>query len=74
MNNNFMTVKQASEKWGVSVRWVQTLCNDGKIEGILKFGRAWAIPCDAERPVDGRVITGEYVNWRKNKKGKNEEK
>ena len=65
MNNNFMTVKETAEKWGVSVRWVQALCNDGKIEGTVKFGKAWAIPEDAERPVDGRVITGEYVNWRK---------
>lgn len=55
MNNNFMTVKETAEKWGVSVRQVQALCNDGKIEGTVKFGKAWAIPEDAERPVDGRV-------------------
>ena len=60
-----MTVKEASEKWGVSVRWVQTLCNDGKIEGTMKFGKVWAIPVDAEKPTDGRVTTGEYKDWRK---------
>ena len=65
MNNDFMTVKEASEKWGVSVRWVQTLCNDGKIEETMKFGNAWAIPVDAEKPTDGRVTTGEYKDWRK---------
>ena len=65
MNNNFMTVKETAEKWGVSVRWVQTLCNDGKIEGTVKFGRAWAIPTDAKKPTDGRITTGEYRNWRK---------
>ena len=65
MNNNFMTVKETAEKWGVSVRWVQTLCNDGKIEGTVKFGRVWAIPTDAKKPTDGRITTGEYRNWRK---------
>ena len=64
--NEFMTVKETAKRWGVSVRWVQTLCNNGKISGVKKFGKAWAIPSNAEKPVDGRVTTGEYVNWRKN--------
>ncbi len=62
---DYLTVKEIAEKWGVSVRWVQTLCNDGKIEGTVKFGKALAIPADAEKPMDGRVTTGEYRNWRK---------
>lgn len=33
-----------------------------------KFGRDWAIPRNADKPVDGRITTGEYRNWRK--KGK----
>ena len=62
-----MTVRETAEKWGVSVRWVQTLCYDGKIEGTVKFGKSWAIPADAEKPTDGRITTGEYRNWRKKK-------
>ena len=62
---DYLTVKEIAEKWGVSVRWVQTLCNDGKIEGTVKFGKAWAIPADVEKPMDGRVTTGEYRDWRK---------
>ena len=44
----FMTVKQAAEKWGLSERRLQTICNEGMIPGVVKFGRAWAIPMDAE--------------------------
>ena len=42
-----------------------------KIEGVTRFGNAWAIPIDAKKPTDGRVTTGEYRNWRK-KPGKSE--
>ena len=31
------------------------MCAVGKIPGAVKFGRSWAIPCDAERPVDKRI-------------------
>ena len=29
----FMTVKQASEKWGISDRRIRVLCSEGKIPG-----------------------------------------
>ena len=29
----FMTVKQASEKWGISDRRIRVLCTEGKIPG-----------------------------------------
>ena len=32
----------------------------GRIEGDLKFGRQWAIPCDAKEPEDARVKSGKY--------------
>lgn len=32
----FMTVKQASEKWGISERRIRTLCSDGKISGAYQ--------------------------------------
>lgn len=41
------------------------LCAEGKIEGVTKFGNAWAIPANAKKPTDNRVTTGEYRNWRK---------
>ena len=56
----FMTTKQAAEKWGLSERRLQTICNEGKISGVVKFGKAWAIPVEAERPVDKRIKSGRY--------------
>lgn len=65
--NEYMTIKDAAEKWKVSVRWVQILCSEGKIEGAVKFGNVWAIPKTAEKPKDNRVKSGKYKNWRKKK-------
>lgn len=58
---DYMTIKEAAEKWQLSVRRVQTICIEGKIEGAIKFGREWAIPKDAKKPSDKRIKTGKYV-------------
>ena len=63
--DEYLTIQEVAEKWGTSTRWVQILCTNNKIEGIRKFGRAWAIPKDAEKPADGRISSGKYKNWRK---------
>ncbi len=65
MINEYYTIKEVTKKWNVSERWVRELCAQGKIDGAVRFGRAWAVPQDAVRPEDGRVITGKYRNWRK---------
>ena len=57
----FMTVKQASEKWGISDRRVRNLCAEGKIPGAYQEGRAWKIPIDAIKPADGRYKTKESL-------------
>lgn len=69
MIEGYTTVKEIAEKWGLTSRTVQILCAEGKIKGVTKFGKAWAIPVNAEKPTDNRVTSGEYKNWRnKNKK------
>ncbi|MBQ8954382.1 MAG: Fic family protein [Clostridia bacterium] len=50
----YMTVKEASEAWGVSDRRIRALCSQGKIPGAYQEGRGWKIPIDAEKPADGR--------------------
>ena len=45
-----ITAKAAAEKWGVTVRRVQGLCNEGKVRGAERFGRAWMIPEHAVLP------------------------
>ena len=69
----FLTIKEVAEKWNITGRQVQKMCSDGKIPGASKFGKAWAIPENADRPVDGRVTTGEYKNWRKHQAKKSDE-
>ena len=51
----YMTVTQASEKWGISERRIRTLCAEGKIVGAFQEGRGWKIPIDAVKPADGRM-------------------
>lgn len=50
----YMTVKQASGKWGISDRRVRVLCSEGKIPGVIRVGSRWKIPIDASKPEDGR--------------------
>ena len=57
----FMTVKQASEKWGISDRRIRVLCSEGKISGAYREGRAWKIPVDAKKPADGRYKSRESL-------------
>ena len=57
----FMTVKQASEKWGISDRRVRILCTEGKIAGAYQEGRGWKIPVDAMKPADGRYKVTESL-------------
>lgn len=57
----FNTVKEAAEKWNLSERRLQAMCNEGIIPGVMKFGHAWAIPKNAEKPVDKRIKSGKYI-------------
>ena len=51
---DYITVRQAAEKWGISIRRVQQFCEAGRIEGMARFGVDYMIPKDAEKPADGR--------------------
>ena len=59
--NGFITVKEATEKWTIGVRRVNTLCLEGRIPGVSKLGNVWAIPEDAEKPTDERIKSGKYI-------------
>lgn len=52
---DYMSVQDAAKKWGISERRIQVLCGENRIEGILRFGHAWAIPKDAPKPADARL-------------------
>jgi hypothetical protein len=70
----YQTIKEVARDWGVTQRRVQVLCAEGKIPGVTKFGKSWAIPVGVKKPADGRVTTGEYKNWRQKHKEKEEVK
>lgn len=67
----YLSIKQTSEKWGVSRRRIQVLCSEGRIPGATKIGSYWAIPEEAEKPSDMRLTSGQYVDWRKKEKKEN---
>lgn len=51
---NGMTTAEAAEKWGITPRQVQLLCAKERIPAAVRFGHAWVIPSDADKPSDGR--------------------
>lgn len=57
----YLSIHQISEKWGISTRRIQTLCGEGRIPGATKIGSYWAIPDDAEKPIDARIKSGRYI-------------
>ena len=61
----YMTLKEAAEKWSISPQRINTLCLDGRIEGASKVGNLWLIPKDTLKPVDNRIKTGKYIKKKK---------
>ena len=51
----YLSVTQTAEKWGISNRRIQTLCNENRIEGAVRIGHSWAIPDDTPKPSDARI-------------------
>ena len=50
----YLTTAEIAEKWEISRRRVNTLCNEGRIRGELQKGKMWLIPDTAKKPEDGR--------------------
>ena len=57
----YISVNQAAVQWGLSERRVRFLCEQGKIEGVIKEGRSYRIPADAIKPADGRSLRGKII-------------
>lgn len=52
---DYIKVSQAAEKWGLSPRRVRVLCAQGKIDGVIRRGKLYMIPTNAQKPADGRL-------------------
>ena len=46
MDFEYISAKEAATKIGVTVRWVQQLCKNGKVDGAKRFGTQdiWLVP------------------------------
>ena len=51
----YLSIKQTSEKWNLSARWINDLCIEGRIPGAIKIGSYWAYKNN------GGVIMADYV-------------
>ena len=38
---DYISVRVVAQKWEISERRVQKLCEESRINGIQKFGRSW---------------------------------
>lgn len=62
----YMSVREASEKWGISERWIQKLCEENRIDGVIRFGHSWTIPSDTKKPP--KLKTGKRPSEKKKDK------
>jgi len=60
----YITVSQYAKKTGKDSGNIRRMLIDGRLDG-KKLGNQWVIPSDAVYPVDARVKSGRYKNWRK---------
>lgn len=51
---NYISAREDAEKWVITRRRVQILCEQNRILGVFKIGNTWAIPADSEKPLDKR--------------------
>lgn len=70
MIEGYLTINEVAKKWNVSARRVRAMCSNGQIVGATKIGKIWAIPVSSEKPLDGRITSGKYKNWRNTKNSK----
>ena len=50
----YISVSDAAEKFNISKRRVQLLCEQGRIEGANRMSGVWLIPTNAQKPTDAR--------------------
>jgi len=51
---NYLSTKEASEKWGISTRRITQLAKQGRIIGAVLRDRRWLVPENAPKPEDPR--------------------
>ena len=55
----YLSAKEVAEKWEITRRRVQVLCEEGRIQGAFKLSDVWVISQDAVKPDDKiRIMNG----------------
>ena len=52
---DYMSAREAADKWGISQRRVAVLCSENRIRNAKMVGNMWIIPAIAQKPIDARV-------------------
>lgn len=52
----YMSAREAADKWGVSQRRVAVLCSEHRVKGATIIGNMWVIPTTAKKPIDARSV------------------
>lgn len=52
----YMSAKEAADKWGISQRRVAVLCSEQRIAEATMVGNMWIIPTAAKKPNDARHL------------------
>ena len=60
MDEQYIEAGMLAEIWGVTKRRIQMMCSRGEIAGARKEGNVWVVPADSKKPVDKRVVSGDY--------------
>ena len=55
----YMSAREAADKWGISQRRVAVLCSEQRISKATMVGNMWIIPSTAQKPTDARRKTSE---------------
>lgn len=55
ITSTYISIKETAEKFGLTPRRVQVLCEKGRIPGATMISGVWLVPSDATKPSDARL-------------------
>ena len=62
--DNYVSVAEYASIHNLDKEAVKKRCQRGSLKSARKIGRNWVID-KTEQPVDKRITTGQYKDWRK---------
>ena len=51
---DYLTTIEMSKEWGISSRRIAVLCEQNRINGVIKKGKTWLITKEKKKPADAR--------------------